>query len=100
MDKSREESIKEFRGAFKNLSEKDRKLEAARINRIVNHIPICVLEDWEENKTLKFPDIANLREYLWQKKKLRTTHNMIYKALRGQYSSAYGFKMYYMYEEV
>lgn len=99
MDKSREELIKEFREAFKRLSTKDKKQEADRLQRIVTKTPIVVFEDWEENKVLKFPDIRNLREYLWQKKKIRATHNMIYKTLRGQYASAYGFKMYYLYEE-
>lgn len=95
----REELIKNFRDAYSKLSDKDKKLELARLTRISKHIPICVLEDWEDGKTYKFPDINNLKEYLWQKKKIKATYNMIYKTLRGQYSSAYGFKMYYIYEE-
>ena len=100
MDKTREELIKEFRAAFKKLDEKDQKLEAARLVRVTQHVPIIVLEDWETGKSLKFLDINNLMEYFWQAKKIRTTRNMIYKTLRGQYTAAYGYKIYYLYEEI
>lgn len=99
MEKTREELVKEFRQAFKNLPEKDKTLELKRLIRITEHIPIVVFEDWETGKTLKFPDIKNVMEYLWQAKKIRSCRSMIYKCLRGQYATAYGFKMHYTYEE-
>lgn len=100
MDKSREDKIKEFREAFKNLSEKDQRQEADKLYRITHKIPIIVFEDWETGRSLKFPDINNLMEYLWQAKGIRTTRNMLYKTLRGQYTAAYGYKIYYIYEEI
>lgn len=100
MAKTREELILEFRRAFAALSEKDRQAEAARLVRVTQRIPIIVFEDWERNKSIKFLDVSNLIEYFWQEKKIRADRSFIYKCLRGKYKEAYGFKIYYYYEEV
>lgn len=100
MAKSREEAILEFRKAFSQLSEKDRETEAARLVRVTQHIPIIVFEDWERNKSIKFLDVSNLIEYYWQEKKIRADRSFIYKVLKGKYTEAYGYKIYYLYEEI
>lgn len=100
MEKTREETILEFRKAFRELSEKDRIAEAARLVRVTQRVPIIVFEDWERNKSIKFLDVSNLIEYFWQEKKIRADRSFIYKVLKGQFKEAYGFKVYYFYEEV
>ena len=100
MEKTREETILEFRKAFRALSEKDRIAEAARLVRVTQRVPIIVFEDWERNKSIKFLDVSNLIEYFWQEKKIRADRSFIYKVLKGQFKEAYGFKVYYFYEEV
>jgi hypothetical protein len=98
--KTREETILEFRKAFAALSDKDRVAEAARLVRVTQRIPIIVFEDWERNKSIKFLDVNNLIEYFWQEKKIRADRSFVYKVLKGQFKEAYGFKIYYYYEEV
>ena len=100
MAKTREETILEFRKAFAALSEKDRAAEAARLVRVTQRVPIIVFEDWERNKSIKFLDVSNLIEYFWQEKKIRADRSFVYKVLKGQFKEAYGFKIYYYYEEV
>ncbi len=100
MAKTREETILEFRKAFAALSDKDRVAEAARLVRVTQRIPIIVFEDWERNKSIKFLDVNNLIEYFWQEKKIRADRSFVYKVLKGQFKEAYGFKIYYYYEEV
>lgn len=99
MQQSREDKIAELRKAFRSLDEKDKKIEIDRLYRIVHKLPIICLEDYDKNKLIKFLDIANLQEYLYQEKGVRPDRSFLYKVLRGEYKSAYGFKMYYMYEE-
>lgn len=99
MEKTREELILEFRKAFSHLSDKDKKIESARLVRVTQHIPIIVFEDYERNKSIKFLDVKNLIEYLWQEKKIRANRSFIYKVLRGQFKEAYGYRVYYYYEE-
>ena len=99
MDKGREKLIAEFRDAFKKLSEKDKKSEAARLVRLTQRIPIIIFEDYEKNKVLKFADMTNLVEYLWQEKQIRADRSFLYKVLKGKYNNAYGFKVRYYYEE-
>ena len=99
MEKSNEELILEFRKAFNKLSDKDKKIEAARLVRVTQHIPIIVFEDYERGKSLKFLDVRNLMEYLWKEKRIRASRSFIYKVLKGEYKEAYGYKIYYEYEE-
>ncbi|MBR2492106.1 MAG: hypothetical protein IKB64_01395 [Paludibacteraceae bacterium] len=98
-ESSREEKIAALRKAYRDLDEKDRKTEIERLYRIINHKPILVLEDYEKGKLIKFLDIGNLQEYLYQEKGVSPDRSFLYKVLTGRYKSAYGFKIYYQYEE-
>lgn len=99
MQPSREDKIAALRKAFRDLDEKDKKTEIERLYRIIHHKPILVLEDYEKGKLIKFLDIGNLQEYLYQEKGVSPDRSFLYKVLTGRYKSAYGFKIYYQYEE-
>ena len=94
-----EQQVLAFRKAFSELDEDTRYKEVLRAHRIVTNTPVIVLEDDDIGKVLKFLDVANLIEYFWTAKRIRADRSYIYKVLRGQHKEAYGFKIYYEYEE-
>lgn len=96
---SREENIAALRKAFRALDEKDKKVEIDRLQRIAYHKPIIALEDYDKGKLIKFLKIGDLQEYLYQEKGVSPDRSFLYKVLTGRYQSAYGFKIYYLYEE-
>lgn len=99
MLKSREDLIKEFRQAFKSLSDKDKVTEVERLVRVTQHKPIFVLEDVDIGKTLKFKSMPKLIEYFWREKHIRANRSFLYKVLKREYDAAYGYHLYYFYEE-
>ncbi len=95
-----EKEILEFRKAYINLPEAIRKKEVSRLHRISERQPIFVLEDHDKGKIVKFLDIGNLMEYLWKEKKIRSDRSYLYKVLKGKGTTAYGYLIYYEYEEI
>ena len=57
------------------------------------------MQAFPKGKLIKFLDIGNLQEYLYQEKGVSPDRSFLYKVLTGRYKSAYGFKIYYQYEE-
>jgi uncharacterized radical SAM superfamily Fe-S cluster-containing enzyme len=99
MEQSKEELIGNFRKAFKALDDKDKVIEVERLYRIIKKKPVIVLEDYDLGKALKFLNIQDLIDYLYFKKGIRADKSFLYKTLKGGFESAYGFAMYYLYEE-
>ena len=93
--KSSEELVKEFREAVDNLPEEYKLREIERAYCLVKGKKFIVLEDFETGKLIKFLDVKNLKEYLWRYKQIKADRSYIYRVLRGQCQTLYGYKIYY-----
>lgn len=96
--KSSEQKVLEFREAFENLPPEYMLKEVDRAYCLAHGKKIIVLEDHDIGKIIKFLDMKNLKEYLYQKKNINVDRGYLYKALKGERPLAYGYKIYY--EEV
>ena len=96
--KSKEDLVKVFREAFENLPEEYKLKEIDRAYCIAHGKKIIVLEDHDIGKVIKFLDMKNLMEYLYQRKNIVCDRSYLYKCLKGKGRSAYGYRLYY--EEV
>lgn len=95
MPSSKEERVQQFREAFDKLPEEFKIREVDRVYCLAHGKKIIILEDHDIGKILKFLDVSNLREYLVQNKHVKADRSFIYKVLRGQYKSCYGYTIYY-----
>lgn len=92
---SKEEKILAFRTAFNNLPSDVREREVMRLQRIINGGCFIVLEDHDIGKVIKFLNVPSLIEYLYREKNIRVSRSYIYRVLKGQYSNAHGYNIYY-----
>lgn len=90
-----EEKISNFRKAYINLPDEIKTREVMRLYSIVNNKPYIVLEDHDIGKVLKFLDVSDLMEYLWREKQVKVDDSYIYKVLKGRYTTAKGYRIYY-----
>lgn len=94
-----EEAIANFRKAFLGLPEEYRKREVVRLYNIVNNVPFIVFEDADRGKVIKFLSVADLVEYLWREKQIKTTTSYVHRVLKGQHPLLHGYRVYKQMEE-
>ena len=91
---SEEELIKAFRETFRKMSTASQARELMRLDRIVHNKPILIAEPiFELDKRLKFQNVEHFTDWLKKNGYPNANPSNVYKAIRGERPTAYGYKL-------
>jgi hypothetical protein len=91
---TREELIRAFREIFNRLDPSSQAKELMRLDRKLNNRPVLIAEPiFETDRRYKFESVEHFVGWLKKNGYPNACHSNIYKVIRGERSSAYGYKI-------
>lgn len=91
---SKEQLVKDFRTTFSKMDPATQARELMRLDRILNNRPVVLAEPLDEpDRRFKFQNVDHFVSWLKKEGHVSASRSNVYKVIRGERLSAYGYRI-------